>query len=94
MVLVLNGIGYPAGARLFAFQVAERYSTVEKQFDSIEQELEKHPQRVAIEYDPDDSHPTRVYFGNGITTDGDYGFTITNFTRLPVNDSPAGQKEK
>ncbi len=71
----------------------DKYSTVEKQFDYIEEQLEKHPQRVVIEYDPDDGHPTNVRFGNGMTTDGDYGFTITDFTPLPLNRSrvtPAG----
>src|SRR5438034_3133501 len=30
----------------------------------IQAELEKHPKRVVIEYDLDDGHPTRVYFGD------------------------------
>jgi len=54
--------------------------------------LEKHPQRVVIEYDPM-MPSTNVHFGNGMTTDGDYGFTITDFTPLPLNRSrvtPAG----
>jgi len=41
---------------------ASQFSTVDTQFAFIQEQLEKHPRRVHIEYDPDDGHPTNVYF--------------------------------
>jgi hypothetical protein len=82
----VNGVGYLQGAwadREQARRGLERYSTVEKQFEFIRQELQKHPYRAEIDYDADDGHPTRVYIDPlANTADEEYGFTTTGFTRL------------
>jgi Family of unknown function (DUF6174) len=82
---VLNGIGYLLGAwaeRPEAVKGLAPYSTVEKQFEFIRQELNKHPYEVTVEFDPDDGHPTHVRFNLEHIADADYGFTATGFTRL------------
>jgi hypothetical protein len=77
---VTNGVGSAISpGRMYD---ASKFSTVEKQFEFIRQELAKHHDRVSITYDPDYGHPTHVYFGQGITTDRDYGFNVEGFTRL------------
>jgi hypothetical protein len=83
---VLNGVGYLQGAwadRPEAGQGLAPYSTVEKQFDYIRTELDKHPYRAEIVYDTDDGHPTRVYIDPlQNTADEEYGFTVMGFTSL------------
>jgi hypothetical protein len=56
---ILDGIGYLQSAwanRPEARQGLDLYSTVEKQFEFIRQELAKHPYEVTVEFDPDDGH--------------------------------------
>ena len=83
---VLNGIGYLQGAwaeRPEAVKGLDPYSTVEKQFEFIGAELDKHPYRAEIDYDVDDGHPTRVYIDPlQNTADEEYGFTVTGFTPI------------
>ena len=83
---VLNGVGYLQGAwadRPEALQGLEKYSTVEKQFEFIRAELDKHPYRAEIDYDAGDGHPTRVYIDPlANTKDEEYGFNVTGFTQL------------
>ena len=85
MFRVLNAVGYLQGAwaeRPEARQGLEKYSTVEKQFEFIRQELAKHPYRAEIDY-ADDGHPTRVNIDPlANTSDEEYGFTATGFTSL------------
>ena len=86
MFRVLNGVGYLQGAwadREQARQGFDKFSTVEKQFAYIRAELDKHPYRAEIDYDPDSGYPKRVYIDPlANTADEEYGFEVTGFTPL------------
>ena len=83
---VLNGVGYLQAAwadREQARQGLDKFSTVEKQFAYIRAELDKHPFRAEIDYDPDLGYPKRVYIDPlANTADEEYRFEVTGFTPL------------
>ena len=84
---VEDGVGSLTGvwaARPQASQGFEKYSTVEKLFAAIREELAKHrPYRVGIDYDPVLGYPKRFYakrFQNA--ADDEYTFTVEGFRLL------------